>query len=190
MNHQTDDNAGVSRRLLLQGIGCAVAASALGLPAPAIARGAGNFRSVRMFNLHTDEWVRTVYWIDGAYVPEAMEEINVLMRDWREDAVKPIAPETIDILAAVHARLDTDEPFGVVSGYRTAKTNAMLSRRSSGVAKRSYHIRAMAVDIMLKSRSVRQMARAAQSLEAGGVGRYSRSNFVHIDSGPVRTWGR
>ena len=92
-------------------------------------------------------------------------------------------------LRAAHARLDVDEPFEVVSGYRSPQTNAAMRQRSSGVARNSYHTRAMAVDVKLKNRSVRQIAGAAESLGAGGVGRYSRSNFVHMDCGPVRTWG-
>ncbi|MFN3616162.1 MAG: YcbK family protein, partial [Rubrimonas sp.] len=66
----------------------------------------------------------------------------------------------------------------------------MLQRTSSGVARDSYHMRGMAADLHLKSRSVRQMASAAETLGSGGVGRYSRSNFVHLDNGPLRTWGR
>lgn len=175
------------RRLLL---GLAAGTAALALPAPALARGAGAVRRIAFQNLHTDEWIRAAYWIEGSYVPEVLGEISYLLRDWREEAVKPIAPETIDILAEIHRRLDTAAPMQVVSGYRTPKTNAMLRGQSRGVAKNSYHIRAMAVDVMLEDRSVRQIARAAESLGAGGVGRYSRSNFVHVDSGPVRTWGR
>jgi len=179
---------GVTRRSLLRTL--AFGAGVLALPAPAIARGAGAFRSVKMVNLHTDEWLSAAYWVDGAYIPEALEAISVIMRDWREDAVKPIAPATIDILANLHGLLGAEEPLGIVSGYRTPRTNAMLRRNSHGVARNSYHIRGMAVDLTMKSRSVRQISQAALSLDAGGVGVYSRSDFVHVDSGPVRSWGR
>lgn len=160
------------------------------LAAPAVLAGAGDFRRVRFVNDRTEERLDLVYWVEGAYVPEAMAEISRILRDWREDRARPYDPAAIDVIAAVHRRLDTSEPFNIVSGYRTPRTNAMLRGRSRGVARNSYHVRAMAVDLQLKSRSVGQMARAAESLGRGGVGRYSRSDFVHVDSGPVRTWGR
>lgn len=156
---------------------------------PALLKGAGNFRSLSLVNERTGEWLNTVYWVEGEYIPEALQAINHIMRDWREDQVHRIDPRTIDILSATGRLLESTEPFTVVSGYRSAKTNAMLRRRSKGVASNSYHIKGMAVDIAMKSRSVRQISRAGLSLGAGGVGKYSRSQFVHLDSGPVRDWG-
>ena len=173
------------RRLLGLMVGGAAA-----LSAPAVLAGAGDFRRVRLLNKRTDERLDLVYWVEGAYVPEALDEISRILRDWREDAVRPYDPKAIDVVAAVQRRLDTSEPFEVVSGYRTPRTNAMLRGRSGGVARNSFHVKAMAVDLALEGRTVRQIAGAAESLRAGGVGRYSRSQFVHVDSGPVRTWGR
>ena len=89
-----------------------------------------------------------------------------------------------------HRLLGCSEPFHIVSGYRSPKTNRMLMRQSRGVARNSYHLKGMAADIQLATRSVDQICSAALSLHAGGVGRYSRSEFVHVDSGPVRGWGR
>jgi len=157
---------------------------------PALLTGAGDFRNLSLVNEKTGEWLNTAYWAKGEYIPEALEAINHIMRDWREDLVIDMDPHAIDILSATQRLLDTDEPFQVVSGYRCAKTNAMLRRRSRAVAKNSYHIKGMAVDIAMRTRSVRQINRAGLSLAAGGVGRYSRSQFVHLDSGPVRRWGR
>jgi len=85
--------------------------------------------------------------------------------------------------------LDVNEPYMLLSGYRSPETNAMLRSRSSGVARNSLHIQGQAADLRLESRTTAQMARAAQSCAAGGVGRYSGSNFVHMDCGPVRSWG-
>ena len=96
----------------------------------------------------------------------------------------------LDILSATHRLLECKEPFTVVSGYRTPKTNAMLRNRSRAVARNSYHMQAMAVDLRLKTRIPRQIAAAGKALGSGGVGTYSRRNFVHLDSGPTRDWGR
>jgi len=158
--------------------------------APALLKGAGNFRNISLVNEKTGEWLNTVYWADGEYVPDAMVAINRILRDWREELIYKMDPRTIDILSATQGLLDCSEPFHIVSGYRCPKTNAMLRRRSRGVAKNSYHMKGMAVDVAMKTRSVRQISGAGLSLGAGGVGRYSQSQFVHLDSGPVRKWGR
>ncbi|MEY8841904.1 YcbK family protein, partial [Cribrihabitans sp. XS_ASV171] len=86
--------------------------------------------------------------------------------------------------------LDVNEPYMLLSGYRSPKTNAMLRSRSSGVAKNSLHLKGQAADVRVSSRSVSQVAKAAMTCRAGGVGRYSKSNFVHMDCGAVRSWGR
>ncbi|TVQ54932.1 MAG: DUF882 domain-containing protein [Rhodobacteraceae bacterium] len=144
---------------------------------------------IKLVNPHTGDRLSTVYWVEGEYIPEVFAQIDHVMRDWRNDAVHRISPNVIDIMSAAHRLLDTSEPYTVFSGYRSRQTNAMLRRNSRAVAENSYHTRGMAADLHLSSRSVRQMARAATQLSSGGVGSYSRSNFVHMDCGPVRTWG-
>ena len=181
----------MSRRAVLGGLAGGVTAVSTGLmAAPAIARGAGNYRALSLINHRTAEKLNSVYWVEGQYIPEALEAFNYILRDWREDMVIGIDPKVIDIMAATHNLLETDEPFQVVSGYRSAKTNAALRRKSRGVARNSYHTRGMAIDLTLDHRTARQIASAAKSLSAGGVGTYSRSKFTHVDSGPVRDWGR
>ena len=175
--------------LMLLGGGLACAATPA-LASPAINSGKGDYRSIHLYSKRLGESVNTVYWIEGEYIDEALAEISHILRDWRIDRAKSMDPRAIDVLAAAHKLLDTDEPFEAISGYRSPETNAMLRRRSRGVARNSYHIRAMAVDVRLRTRSVGQMFNAAVACQGGGVGRYSRSNFVHMDCGPVRTWGR
>ncbi|PRX31975.1 Uncharacterized conserved protein YcbK, DUF882 family [Meinhardsimonia xiamenensis] len=142
-----------------------------------------------MYSGRTGESIDTIYWIDGEYIPEVLTEVNYFMRDWREDKTHTMDVRTLDILAAAHRLLDVSEPYLLLSGYRTPKTNAMLRQRSRGVAKNSRHLRGEAADVRLASRSVHQLFRAAAACQAGGVGKYSRSNFVHMDCGPVRSWG-
>lgn len=152
-------------------------------------RGAGDIRRIRMYSGRTGESMDTIYWLEGNYIREALREINHFMRDWRSGEVTRIDTRAIDIMAASHNLLEVNEPYMLLSGYRTPQTNAMLRGRSRGVARNSLHMQGQAADLRLASRSVRQMARAASACNAGGVGRYSRSNFVHMDCGPIRTWG-
>ncbi len=143
-----------------------------------------------MHSGRTGERLNTVYWIEGEYIPEALKEISHFMRDWRTDRKIGMDTRAIDILAASHRLLDTDTPYLLLSGYRTPKTNSMLRSRSRSVARNSLHMKGQAADIRLPNRSVSQISRAAISCSAGGVGKYSRSNFVHMDCGQVRVWGR
>jgi uncharacterized protein YcbK (DUF882 family) len=152
-------------------------------------RGAGDIRRIRMYNGRAGESLNMIYWIEGEYIAPAIEEINYFFRDWRDNTVHDIDLRTVDILTAAHRLMETDEPYTLLSGYRSPNTNAMLRRRGSGVARNSLHLRGQAADVQMQSRSVSQMYQAARACRAGGVGRYSRSNFVHMDCGPVRTWG-
>ena len=158
--------------------------------ASGIIRNSGDVRRLSMYSRRTGESINTIYWVDGKYIPEALNEINRLMRDWRQNEVKKIDIRTIDIMAAAHVMMDTKEPYQLLSGYRSAKTNALLRRSSRRVASKSLHISGQAADLRLTSRSVRKLSRAALSCKSGGVGTYSRSGFVHMDCGPIRSWGR
>ena len=153
-------------------------------------RGGGDIRRIKMYSGRTGERIDMIYWIEGDYIGDAVKEVHHFMRDWRTNDVKSIDLRTIDIMAAAHNLLNVSEPYTLLSGYRSPQTNAMLRSRSSGVAKNSLHLKGQAADLRLNSRSVNQMYRAAAACNAGGVGRYSGSNFVHMDCGPVRTWGR
>jgi uncharacterized protein YcbK (DUF882 family) len=183
-------NAGFTRRAILGAFAATtVAAAPTFSNAAGFLRGAGDIRRIKMYSGRTGERIDMIYWIEGDYIRDAVKEVNYFMRDWRNNKSMNIDLRTIDIMAAAHNLMDVNEPYMLLSGYRSPETNAMLRRRSSGVAKNSRHMRGEAADLRLASRSVHQMARAAAACRAGGVGRYSRSNFVHMDCGPVRTWG-
>jgi uncharacterized protein YcbK (DUF882 family) len=197
------DNRGerfFSRRRILS-LGAATAAGLASVPAAA--RGPGqwmqyNFswgrpklipeRALSFRHLHTDERLDIVYYSNGRYIPAALEEVNYLLRDFRSEDVTEIDPRLLDTLYSVKLRVETNEPFDILSGYRSPATNAMLRRSGIGVARNSLHMRGMAVDIRLADRDTRNIARAAMSMEQGGVGFYPRSNFVHLDTGSFRTW--
>ena len=190
-NMNDDVSARVTRRSV---IGAFAATALVAAPtfsnAAGFLRGAGDIRRLRMYSGRTGERIDTIYWIEGEYIKEAVKEINQFMRDWRTNSVKSIDLRTVDIMAAAHNLMDVDEPYKLLSGYRSPKTNAMLRARNRQVAKKSLHMEGQAADLRLSTRSVGQMARAAQACKSGGVGKYSRANFVHMDCGEVRTWGR
>ncbi|MCG6904141.1 MAG: DUF882 domain-containing protein [Rhodobacter sp.] len=187
----TDSSTGLSRRALLGAFAAtAVVAAPTFSNAAGLLRGAGDIRRVRMYSGRTGESIDTIYWIEGEYIKDVITEINYFMRDWRSDKTKSMDMRTVDIMAASHNLMGIHEPYMLLSGYRTPATNAMLRARSRGVAKNSLHMKGQAADLRLKSRSVDQMAKAAAACRAGGVGRYSGSNFVHMDCGAVRSWGR
>jgi len=151
-------------------------------------RGGGDVRRIRMFSGRTGERLDTIYWIEGKYIGEAINEVNKFMRDWRTGQAIKMDTRTIDIMAAAHNLMDANNPYMLLSGYRSPQTNAMLRSRSGGVAKKSLHMVGQAADLRIEGRSTAQMSRAAQACRAGGVGRYRGSNFVHMDCGPVRSW--
>lgn len=183
--------SGITRRGILRAFAAtAVAAAPTYANAFGFLRGAGDIRRLKMYSTRTGESIDTIYWIEGEYIPEALAEINTFMRDWRSNDRIQIDTRAIDIWAAAHRMLETDDPYMMLSGYRSPQTNAMLRSRSRSVARNSLHMKGQAADLRLQSRSVGQMAQAAAACNAGGVGRYSRSNFVHMDCGPIRLWGR
>ena len=153
-------------------------------------RGGGDVRRISMRNQRTTETIDMIYWVEGEYIREALSEISNFMRDWRQNEVINYDRRNVDIIAATHRLMETDEPYLLLSGYRSPATNAMLASRNRGVASNSYHIKGMAADLRLSTRNISQMAAAAIACNAGGVGKYGRSNFVHMDCGPVRTWRR
>lgn len=182
-------NHNFSRRGLLRAFAAtALCAAPVYSQAAGVLRGAGDVRRISMRNQRTSESIDIIYWVEGSYISESLTEINNFMRDWRHNEVINYDRRNIDIIAATHRLMETDEPYLMLSGYRSPATNSMLASRSRGVASNSYHIRGMAADLRLTSRSTSQMSAAAIACNAGGVGRYGRSNFVHMDCGPIRSW--
>ena len=176
----------VTRRRFL---GASIASLACLGPLPAFAQPRKAYqRSVSFRHMHTNEALNIVYWAQGQYVPDALKEINHVLRDHRTGDVKRIDPQLVDLLYAMGRRLGTSKPFEVVSGYRSPATNAMLRRNSKRVAKSSFHMEGKAVDVRVSGFEPRTLAQLARGMGAGGVGFYPRSNFIHVDVGPVRYW--
>lgn len=145
-------------------------------------------RSIFLYETHSLQSLNIEYWVDGWYNPDALYQLSVFLRDWRTDEIIDMDPGVIDVMAALQQRLDPDEPIHIVSAYRSPATNALLASRSSGVARNSYHVRGQAIDLRVPNRSLDGVRATAEAMEMGGVGYYPRSDFVHVDVGPVRSW--
>jgi uncharacterized protein YcbK (DUF882 family) len=145
-------------------------------------------RTIAILNPHTGEAIKTSYWVKGEYVTDELEAVNYVLRDHWTNEVAEIDPKLLDTLYALQNRLETRNAFHVTSGYRSPETNDMLRRNGEPAAKHSLHMEGKAVDVRMPGRSVKYIHRAAMRLRAGGVGYYPRSNFVHLDVGPVRHW--
>ena len=175
-----------NRREFLR-IGSGIAATLM-LP-PGLAKAASHTeRSLGFYHTHTGEKVKTCYWAEGDYVEEGLREINQILRDHRTGEVYDMDQGLLDLLYLLQARVENTRSFQIISGYRSPKTNAMLSSKSKGVAKRSYHMQGKAIDIRLNGCDLKQLHKAALSLKAGGVGYYPSSDFIHVDVGRVRRW--
>lgn len=153
-----------------------------------IAKGPVDLRWAHLHNIHTGEKLEAVYWENGDYVPDAVQALNKVLRDYRNDQVHPMDPGLYDILSQIQSRTGSRQPFQVISGYRSPATNKMLSDRSGEVAKHSLHMEGKAMDIYLEDVALEHVRAAALDLGRGGVGYYPQSRFVHVDVGRVRQW--
>jgi uncharacterized protein YcbK (DUF882 family) len=137
---------------------------------------------------HTGETLTLTYFEQGRYIAGALDEISYFLRDYHNDAVHSVDTAILDQLYDVKLMLGVNKPFHIVSGYRSPGTNASLRSHHRGVAKHSLHMEGRAVDIRMEGVSAKVIRTAALSLNRGGVGYYPSSNFVHLDTGELRTW--
>lgn len=176
------------RRLLRQGVALttAVAVPLLALPARAAVPAA---RSLAMSHTHTRERIDLVYAVAQDYVPEALGTLNHFLRDHYTGEVGQMHPPLFDLLYELSRTLGRTGPFEIISGYRCPATNDKLrNTRGGGVAKQSLHMQGRAIDVRLSGVPLAELRDAALSLRAGGVGYYPDSQFVHLDTGRVRSW--
>ena len=173
----------------------AVLASVLGAPAvakaksvPAAATAAPGERILRLYNTHTGETVRSVFWAEGQFIPDALQDINKLLRDHRNNQVSAIDPQLLLLLDRVSAKFGDHPTIHIISGYRSPETNAKLHENTSGVAKHSLHMDGKAIDVRIPGKDLTKLQRVAMAEKGGGVGYYPESQFVHMDVGRVRYW--
>jgi uncharacterized protein YcbK (DUF882 family) len=145
-------------------------------------------KTLTFHHTHTGEKLDSVFYRDGFYDEEELARINHLLRDWRSGDVTEMDTDLLDLLFDVRMHFGVKAPFHIISGYRSPKTNAMLASRSAGVDKNSYHMKGQAIDIRIPGVRTAAIRDQAKKFERGGVGFYAPSDFVHVDTGPVRYW--
>jgi len=181
------DRSGFTRRSFL----ATMAVAGLGvLKLPRALRAMEGSRSLSLHHLHSGESLEVEYFALGDYVPNALHEVNHVLRDWRDQTIHPIDPALLDLLNELHRATGTQHPFQVICGYRSPKTNAMLASHSEAVSPRSLHMSGKAIDIRLPDVPLARLRDVALGLRRGGVGYYPdpANNFVHVDTGRVRRW--
>ncbi|UTW13686.1 DUF882 domain-containing protein [Marinobacterium rhizophilum] len=159
---------------------------AIGAP---LIKNPGLERKLTLNNMHTGEKMTAVYWADGHYMPQVLQEVDHLLRDHRTGSSIQMDRQLFDLLYLLQRDIGLHKEFQVISGYRSPETNEKLRKQGQGVAKKSYHMQGKAIDIRVPGVALRDVQRMALKMKAGGVGFYSRSNFLHVDVGPVRHWG-
>lgn len=177
---------GLSRRLFLQQL-AACACAAVAPVAVAQARSPDS-RSLSFLHTHTGESLVIDYCCDGVYQAGPLAQVNRLLRDFRSGEEHPIDPGLLDILYSLRQLADREAHFEVISAYRSPATNAAMRKRSSGVATRSLHMQGRAIDVRMSGFSTARLHELAVGLQRGGVGYYPASDFVHVDTGQVRSW--
>ncbi|MAF83949.1 MAG: DUF882 domain-containing protein [Gammaproteobacteria bacterium] len=174
-----------TRRALLANISSAAVVCALPLPAISSVR---EPRRLSFYHTHTRADLELIYHDGYQYVPEALNRINLFLRDFRTRDSHPIDPGLLDILIATRTLIGSEQRFEVISGYRSPATNETLRNQTKGVAKDSLHMQGRAIDIRPTGVRTRNLHRAALDLGQGGVGYYPQSDFIHLDTGDVRSW--
>jgi uncharacterized protein YcbK (DUF882 family) len=173
-------------------LGAGFVALAIGLAISPQASASGEVRTLSLYEIHTKETITVTFKRDGKFDEEGLKKLNHFMRDWRAEEETHMDRELIDLIWTLHRELGSQEPIHLVSGYRSAKTNARMRKRGGGQAKKSQHIQGKAADIHFPDVSAKTLRNSALVQEVGGVGYYPTSGipFVHVDTGRVRMWPR
>ncbi len=156
---------------------------------PLQAAPARNSRRLQLEHLHTEEQLSLVYAIGNNYLPSATQLLDRFLRDHYSQEIGRIDLRLFDLLHQIQQILGCQQPFQVISGFRSPATNDQLrANGTGGVARNSLHMSGRAIDIRLAEIPLTDLRDAAMLLKAGGVGYYSQEQFVHIDTGKVRYW--
>lgn len=150
----------------------------------------GKIKTLKLHNIHLNKTYTAAFYEKDCYKLRGLFEVNKAFIDYRAKEITRIDVNLINLLYEINQHVGLDKKFNVISGYRSERTNANLRKHISGVAKNSYHMKGMAVDIQVPGVKLSKLKDIALGLGKGGVGYYPRDNFIHVDVGPVRNWRR
>ncbi len=167
----------VSRRTLLQSGGIALASTVF-IPKIALA---SHERKLNMYNIHTGEFFKDVFWANGEFIPESLKQLNHFLRDRRNGKTTEMNPKLLTLVHDLSNKLGTSNPIDILCAYRSQATNDKMHREHRGVAKHSKHITGDAVDIKMPGIRLASLRKAAIELKSGGVGYYPKAGFIHVD---------
>jgi len=157
-------------------------------PIEALSREKEAGSTLRMYNTHTEEHVAVKYRDGSGYIPESLDRLDHLLRCHYNGKVHKIDPGLYDMLASVDKLHGGGNTLHIISGYRSPEYNAIIASRSGGVARKSLHLQGMAIDFRIPGVGMKKLYNTVRTLQAGGAGIYSE--FVHMDTGRVRYWGK
>lgn len=177
----------LTRRRLLQH-SASLAFTGLALPTLAAPLPRADERTLRLYNIHTGEQLTSTFWAHGMYQADAIQELDLLLRDHRANQAIAMQTELYEKIYYLQQLFHSKEPLHIISGYRAPKSNAELRHASHAVAENSLHIQGRAVDIRIPGVSHRHLHKAALAMRSGGVGYYPEEGFIHLDTGRVRHW--
>ncbi len=170
-------------------LGLAAAGAASFSAFPRVASAASASRELAFYHVHTGEMIKAAYFDNGRYQLDALKAFDHVLRDWRTSSVHGIDPALYDQLYALQQKVETPGAFHIICGYRSPQTNEMLHETTDGVATHSLHMDGKAIDLNLPGKDLNHLHQAALAMNAGGVGYYPASDFIHMDTGKVRHWG-
>lgn len=174
------------RKFLILASSFAAVAASPSLTASVLSKKRPRFtsRELSLFNIHTGEDFKGIYWREGGYDEKALSRLAYVLRDRRNNKQHSMDKHLFDVLHRLQSTLGTKDPYHIICGYRSKETNAALHTQKRGVAKNSLHVQGKAIDLRIESIPLKELSKAARSLKAGGVGYYKNSNFVHVDVRP------
>jgi uncharacterized protein YcbK (DUF882 family) len=179
---------GISRRAFLTRVGIAAAGSLLVSSSDAFANALGRERRIALFNTHTKEEWGFVCSPQQYYDESLLDSFSHFLRDHHADVSRPMDPALLDLLYAVTVLTGGRGEYNTISGYRSPETNQWLRKMSHGVAEHSMHIEGKAIDLRTEDVGIRTIQQVALALQQGGVGYYHAADFVHLDTGEIRSW--